>query len=180
MWLLVAASAVHWGLRLWVQGRAVPLQSQTVGVAQALQGDASRLFVRQAAAPVAPVANPGRDRFRVLGAAASGEAGFVVMSVDGKPARTYRVGAAVDAQWAVLSVQQRRIEIGPAGGPVAVSLDLPGMPTATTGRLPSVAEAGLITVPRVGMDAAAGAPTVAPGAAPNPVAEPIPDSPAAR
>lgn len=141
VWLLVAGSAVHWGLRLLVQGRGVPSQAQTVGLAQALQGDANRLFARSTLAAAAPAASPARDRFRVHGVAASADAGWALMSVDGRPVRAYRIGAAVDPQWVVLSVAQRRIEIGPAGGPVAVSLDLPALPPAATGRLPAAAQA---------------------------------------
>lgn len=143
VWLLVAASAVQWGLRLWVQGRAVPAQAQTVGVAQASQGDPARLFAR--AAPVsAPAASPARDRFRVLGVVAATDGGFAVMSVDGKPPRAYRVGASVDAQWVVLGVQQRRVDIGPGGGQATVVLDLPAMPAAATGQLPGLAEPGVV------------------------------------
>lgn len=180
VWLLVAASAVQWGLRLWVQGRTVPPQAQTVGVAQALQGDASRLFARAAAAPSAPAASPARDRFRVLGVAASGEAGFAVMSVDGKPPRAYRVGTSVDAQWAVLSVSQRVIEIGPVGGPAAVSLDLPVLPAAATGRLSSVVDGGLTPLQRSGAEAGSVANPAMFVAAPALGGESPPDVPAAR
>lgn len=179
VWLLVAAASVHWGLRLWVQGRAVPSQAQTVGVAQALQGDPARLFARAAAAPAAPAASPARDRFRVMGVAASGEAGFAVMSVDGKPPRAYRVGASVDAQWAVLSVSQRSIEIGPVGGPAAVSLDLPALPAAATGRLPGLAEGGVAPMQPGGESTGTANPSM-PGMAPVPVSEALPDAPVAR
>lgn len=137
VWLLVAASAMHWGLRLGVRGAAAPSQAETVGVGQALQGDALRLFAR---APVqaAAVPSPARDRFRVLGVAAREGGGWVLMSVDGKTPRVYRSGASVDGRWQVLSVAQRRIEIGPAEGPAAVSLDLPALPAAATGQRPPV------------------------------------------
>lgn len=180
VWLLVAATAVHWGLRLWVQGRAVPPQAQTVGVAQAMQGDPARLFARAAAAPAAPAASPARDRFRVMGVAASGEAGFAVMSVDGKPPRAYRVGASVDAQWAVLAVSQRSIEIGPVGGPAVVSLDLPALPAAATGRLPGseggvVATQGAVLVQRHGGESGSATDPPVPGSEMAP-----PEAPLAR
>jgi general secretion pathway protein C len=144
VWLLVAASAVHWALRLGVRGSAVPSQAQSVGLAQALQGDPQRLFARSpAVAAAAP--SPARDRFRVLGVAAQEGDGWVLMAVDGKPVRAYRRGSAVDGQWQVLAVAQRRVDIGPAGGPAVLSLDLPALPAAATGRLGD----GVATVPAV-------------------------------
>lgn len=138
VWLLVAASAVHWGLRLGVHGDPVPSQVQTVGVAQALQGDAGRLFVRTEAVATAAAPSPARDRFRVLGVAARDGDGWALISVDGKPPRAYRRGASVDGRWEVLAVGQRRIDIGPPGGPAAVTLDLPPLPSPSTGQLPAV------------------------------------------
>ena len=169
VWLLVAASAVHWTLRLGVRGPALPPQAQTVGVAQALQGDPSRLFARASVA-AAPAASPARDRFHVFGVAAQNGDGWALMSVDGKPARAYRRGAAVDGQWQVLSVAQRRIDVGPAGGPAAVSLDLPALPAAATGRLVRAADRpGLPPPPPVGALAPAGPGVPGPGA-------PVPDT----
>jgi len=138
VWLLVAASAVHWGLRLGVHGDAVPSQVQTVGVAQALQGDAGRLFARTETVAAAAPSSPARDRFRVLGVAAHDGGGWALISVDGKPPRAYRRGASVDGRWEVLTVGQRRIDIGPAGGPAAVTLDLPPLPSPATAQLPAV------------------------------------------
>lgn len=183
VWLLVAASVVHWSLRLGVQGDPLSSQTQTVGIAQAAQGDPARLFSRAEVA-AAPAPSPARDRFRVLGVAAQAGDGWALMSVDGKPPRAYRRGAAVDAQWQVLSITQRRIDIGPAQGAAVVSIDLPGLPPAATGQLPPAG--GLEAGPSLGPGGAAGpAPTPAADGVPPVVpeqalVEPAPDAAAVR
>jgi len=189
VWLLVAGSAVHWGLALLVRGRDLPSQVQTVGVEQALQGDAQRLFARPTVAVAAmPAASPARDRFRVIGGMGGDDGGLALMAVDGKPVRAYRVGAAVDAQWVVQAVSQRAIQIGPAGQAAVLSLDLPVLPAAATGRLSSQSlDAPSLTRPNAVMSSAGRAPAVPNGPADGVPAnalpmvnEGLPEAPVAR
>jgi general secretion pathway protein C len=180
VWLLVAGSAVHWGMQLLVRGQTLPAQVQTVGVDQALQGDPARLFAR-AVVTSAPAASPASDRFRVLGAMAGEDGGLALLSVDGRPPRAYRVGAAVDAQWVVQAVSQRAIQIGPMNEAAVLSLALPSLPDAATGRLPTAAAAGLISVPSQNSSARpATLPNAGPEGGPPNGMEPMPEAPVPR
>ena len=101
IWAAVAASAVFWALRLLVQSPSAPSHTVAVGAAAAPRGDLTRLF---GAAPVAanamPVVPALAARFRLIGVAAPREGGdrigLASIAIDGKPARSYAVGAPVD------------------------------------------------------------------------------------
>ena len=141
VWALVAASVVFWGLRLFVKGPVAPAQTLPVAEALAARGDLARLF---GAAPVAlaaaPTPEPGlASRFRLYGVmapkanqAAPASHGLALIAVDGKPARPYAVGAAVDADLVVQSGSLRTAAIGPPRGAAAVTLErAPPTPAAT-------------------------------------------------
>lgn len=140
IWALVAATAVFWGLRLFVTAPTAPPSAIAVGDAAAARVDLSRLL---GAAPVAPVAVVAEvnSRFRLLGimaplsAVAGKPHGLALIAIDGKLARAYRVGAALDGEWVLQSVSLRSATIGPAGGASTLKLDLPALPTAATGTL---------------------------------------------
>jgi general secretion pathway protein C len=144
VWAAASASAVAWGLRLFVQAPPTPAHA-SVALPSAAVGDLSRLF---GAAPVAaadeaepePVAD---DRFQLIGVvtprpAAAGGEGLALISVDGKPPRAYRVGATVDGDQILQAVQPRGATLGPRGGAAAIALNIPPPPAANTGTLPGV------------------------------------------
>jgi general secretion pathway protein C len=130
LWLLAAGSAVFWGLRL---GRApstpAPPAAATQGPVNIDVAAITRLLggapqaPGMAAAPVASLAS----RFSLVGVVAEARSGIgaAVISIDGKPARPYRVGSALDEGLVLQSVQGRRAAIGPRAGPPAVTLELP-------------------------------------------------------
>lgn len=137
-WAVVAASLAFWGLRLLARPLPVPPQALPVSLDQVVRGDVLKLFP---AAPVAQQAQPQlASRFQLMGIiaprAGSPGAGVALIAVDGKPARTFRVGARVDGPLVLQSVSARTAEIGPAGGPPAATLNTPALPAAATGRLP--------------------------------------------
>jgi general secretion pathway protein C len=169
VWAAVAASAVAWGLRLFVPSLPVPAHAG-VALPSAAVGDLERLL---GAAPVAaadeeeepePVADA---RFQLIGvvaprpAAASGE-GLALISIDGKPPRAFRVGATVDGEQVLQAVQPRGATLGPRGGAALVALSIPPLAPASTGTLPSVG-AGGVGSRNVGMPGSFGA---VPGRAP--------------
>jgi general secretion pathway protein C len=131
VWGGLALSAGYWGLRWW--GEA-PARALPVPPAPALTIDsgrvASALGARSAMA-AAPVAAPGlASRLRLLGVvAARGDQGAALISVDGQPAKPYRVGAQVIDGARVLAVGPRHAEVGGDGG--RVQLELPTGPSAT-------------------------------------------------
>ena len=147
IWALVAASAVFWGLKLVATGARAPAHAAVVAPDAATAGaDLTRVF---GAAPVAPppaasAALPPADaRFKLVGVAAgrSGRSlpGLALIAVDGKPARAFAIGSAVDAaaNVHVLTVAHRRVELGPRDGPPQMTLELPGLAEAARGTLPA-------------------------------------------
>lgn len=127
LWALVAGSAVYWGLKLTggtaaatapVAARA-PVPADPAAVARLL-GSSPQDAV---AAPVASLAS----RFSLVGVVASrGDNATALIVVDGKPAKPFRVGSAVDEGLVVQSVDGRRAVLGAStGGPPAVTLELP-------------------------------------------------------
>lgn len=146
IWAAVAASAMFWALRLGASSPAAPAHTVAVGAAAAPRGDLTRLF---GAAPVAPaganvvVQTPLSSRFKLLGVAAPRQGGDVtglaLIAVDGKPARSYAVGAPVDGDLLLQSVHARGARLGARGAPAQVTLDLPALPQPATGSLPLAA-----------------------------------------
>lgn len=128
VWTLAAASLAYWGLRLSAHAPAlaVPVASQSVPApdAQAMARLLGALPVQAQAAVAAPVSS----RFALIGVLAGRESGggAALIAVDGKPARPFRVGAAVDAGLVLQSLGQRRAHLGAAvDGPATVTLEMP-------------------------------------------------------
>jgi general secretion pathway protein C len=126
LWALVAASAVYWGMKLAARpgGPAIaPLATRTpappdpVAVARLLGAGPA------AAAPAASLAS----RFALVGVVASrSHRGAALIAVDGKPAKPFRVGAAVDPGLVLQAVEGRRATLAAsADGPAVLTLDLP-------------------------------------------------------
>lgn len=151
---LAAASAAVWGLRIAAPAQtsgiaavATPaVAPDAVAVARALGGAAASSDV-----PVVQAA-PALEsaRFALMGVVAQGNAiGAALLSVDGKPAKPYAVGAQVVDGWALQSVQGRRAMLARNGAEMVLEL-------------PALVQAPL------------GAPaTVPPGAAPSAVSAPV-------
>lgn len=165
VWALVAATAVFWGLRLLVRPQSAPAYAVVAGDAGLQRGDLTRLLGASPVAPVAaaPAAPELASRFRLLGVMAGKSpesSGFATIAVDSKPARTYPVGAALDGDLVLQSVSLRSASIGHAqGNGTALTLEIPPLPAAATGTLPSLG------VP---------APVVPPGAVPTMPNQPPP------
>lgn len=140
IWAAVAASAVFWALRLWSTPLATPAHATVVAAAGALQGDTARVLGSDAAtaAPGAALAAPADARFRLVGVVAprvagSDPLGVALIATDGKPAKAYRVGSAVDGELVLLAVHTRAASLGPRGQPAQVELQLPLLPPPNSG-----------------------------------------------
>ena len=174
-WALVAATAVFWGLRLFTRAPVAPPNVVVASEAASTRGDLTRLLgvapVTVAAQAVVPEASA---RFKLLGimapksgVQASAGHGVALIAVDGKLPRAYTVGSHLDADWVLQAVSLRTADISPANGAAGMRLELPALPTATTGTLPSV-----MTLPA----AQAAPPAVVqpvPQVAAQPVAQPV-------
>ena len=128
---LAAASAVYWGLK-WPGQRvgieAAPLATQEapaidpLALSRALGGG-----LVTPAAQEAPVVSIAANRLTLVGVVAtSKQAGTALISVDGKPARPYRVGATVEEGLVLQSVGPRRASLSASvNGPPSITLELP-------------------------------------------------------
>ena len=148
IWAAVAASVMFWALRLGASSPAAPAHTVAVGAAAAPRGDLTRVLgaapARESAAAAAvTVDSPLASRFRLLGVAAPRQGGdrhgLALIAVDGKPARSYTVGASIDGELVLQSVHQRGAKLGGRGAATQVSLVLPALPAPATGSLPSAA-----------------------------------------
>ena len=179
VWALAAASAVFWGLKLWAQPQPVPAHATVVQASPPLQGDLSRLLGAdpEVAAPVAPapVADTRLTLVGVVSPRGNGHQneGLALISVDGKPARTYRVGALVDGVRVLQSVSLRGAALGPRGGAQQVALSLPAPLEAARG-FPGAARPGA-GLP--GLPGAAGFPPSLGMAQPTENMPPVADAP---
>lgn len=153
-WAAVAASLVFWGLRLWSAPIATPPHATVAAVAGAMQGDPARVLGRDAppqASAAALPSTPADARFKLLGvvaprAAGGGVEGVALIATDGKPAKAYRVGAAVDGELVLQSVRVRAASLGPRGQPAQVELQLPPLAAPASGAPRAAARALLPAV----------------------------------
>ena len=127
LWALTAASAVFWGLKFAARSGAVPMISAAAHAAPPADPVAvARLLGASPAAAQAPAASAA-SRFALVGVVASRtHQGAALIAVDGKPAKPFRIGAAVDDRLILQSVESRRAVLAEsATGPAVVTLELP-------------------------------------------------------
>jgi len=130
--LMVAASAGYWGLRLSAGGFEVPAAISVAPSAQAHVDPAhvaralggAELVQQVAAVPTLA------SRFVLVGVLAGASSrGAALISVDGRPAKPYRVGVEVDPGLFLQSVQRRQASLSSTlTGPTTLSLELPSLP----------------------------------------------------
>jgi general secretion pathway protein C len=185
IWALVAASVVFWALRLGARGPSAPPYTVPVGDSLPARGDLSRLLGSAPAASGPAAAPEASSRFRLVGVAAplaSAPQGIALVSIDGKPARPFRVGAHVDGDLLLRSVAQRSAVFGPASGGTAFTLEIPPRAPPATGTLPGVGSTQQVPAapaeteepaPREVPEVAAPQPTPSPQPLPNRVNPPM-------
>jgi general secretion pathway protein C len=123
---------VYWALR-WPASQAGPASPAALALNELPLADASalaRLLGQVQAVAGVAVAPDAASRFRLTGIIASvqGE-GVALLSIDGKPAKPYAVGAQLEPGWMLQSVQTRRIALAAdAKAPVGLRLELPAQP----------------------------------------------------
>lgn len=184
IWAAVAASAMFWLLRLGASSPAAPAHTVAVAAATIPRGDLTRLFGAAPAAtgegPAAVVESPLASRFKLLGVAAPRQGGdrhgLALIAVDGKPARSYAVGAAVDGELLLQSVHARGARLGMSGAQAQVTLELPALPAPATGSLPPPVAPGSELPAPPAAAVPVPVPVVAPSAVPAP-SEPQPLEP---
>jgi general secretion pathway protein C len=131
LWALAAASSAYWGLKLGgVQPAGSTPAPPTRPVAAVDPMAIARLLggTPSAAALAAPMAVASlASRFQLVGvvAGATSGRGAAVISVDGRPARPFRVGTQVDEGVVLQSVRGRQAVLAPVSGSEVVTLELP-------------------------------------------------------
>ena len=165
---------MFWALRLGASSPVAPAHTVAVANASIPRGDLTRVF---GAAPPKPannavvVASPLASRFRLLGVAAprrdGDRNGLALIAVDGKPARSYAVGATVDGDLMLQAVHARGAKIGARGAPPQVLLELPALPPPSTGTPPGLSAFANPGAP--GLNGVPGVPVPPPGAGAMPV-----------
>lgn len=122
VWAAAAAAAVAWGLRVAsvAADRPDALAAAAAPSAQPAPDAAAIGRLLGAGGGPAPVAAApdAATRYRLLGvlAAAGGERGAALMSVDGKPPRHWRVGAEVEPGVRLVAVEKAAVRLLQPGG----------------------------------------------------------------
>jgi general secretion pathway protein C len=137
LWALVGISVVYWGLKLGGTGRSanVPIPALRAVAPSDPAALARLLGSAPSTLPAAGALVPSlASRFQLVGVVAGirSGAGAALIAVDGRPAKSFRVGTIVAEGMVLQSVRGRQAMLGAAmGGPAAVTLDLPVSRSAT-------------------------------------------------
>jgi general secretion pathway protein C len=155
VWALAAGSALFWGLKLAARPAGLPAQALVASAGTSLGGDLSRLLGVDAAPLATPAdAEPAADaRFALVGVVTprspqAAREGVALIAVDGKPARAYRVGAAVGESHVLRAVSARGATLGPQDGSAAIALNVAPPLAAARGSLPAAGAAPAAEPPR--------------------------------
>lgn len=137
--ILAALAGGTWALYALVReqgGAAAP--TTTGATAMAARGDPAPAAAADPN-PTAAAAVPATttDRFKLVGVVAGGNGGLALIAVDGKPARTFRVGETVDGEMVVRSVSPGGATLGPRDGAAAVTLEVSSAPAPATSPAPA-------------------------------------------
>ena len=151
VWAAVAALALFWGLKLVVKPAPAPALLQVADGSAAVRGDLTRLLGVDPVAPQpdAAAAPPVDARFNLLGVVSprspqAAREGVALIAVDGKPAKAFRVGAVIDGQTVLQSVEPRGAALGPRDGPSQIALRIAPPAPAAVGTLPSAMQPGQV------------------------------------
>lgn len=185
VWLLLAFGVVAWSLKLLPAPPAVlPPEAEPVAHAVNAQDIARALGPDPVAAAPAPAASaPAIPDLRIAltGVVADrARGGVALISVDGKPARPYRVGSRIEERYTLVSVQRGSAELAPVesgGRPMTLELPQPSSTSrsaststntstsASTGG-PATPTPGTAATPSATAEAPAGSPDTTPRGGP--------------
>ena len=128
LWALLAASVAYWVLKL-IRPEGVVAAPAARAAPPADPAAVARLLGSSPGAAGVPAAPAVRlaSRFVLVGVAAGqSRGGAALIAIDGKPARPFRVGSAVEEGIFLQAVEARRAVLAAsAGGPALLTLELP-------------------------------------------------------
>ena len=129
VWVAATASLAFWGLKWSGTGVKVPNVAAPGSGGGAPSDPQAVARMLGAGAWGAPVVTAAASRYALLGVVAGPHgAGVALISVDGKPARPFEVGATVDAPLLLKAVASRQATLASGvEAPTAVTLELPPM-----------------------------------------------------
>lgn len=145
---------MFWGMRLFAQSSPTLTSAVAIGDGLLAHADVSRLLGSSVAIETpessANLTPDAAARFRLSGIMApkhAGEQGLAVISVDGNPARVYRVGAAIEGDLMLREVSLRTATVASArnsndSGTYLV-LEMPLITAAATGVLPQAGDGSM-------------------------------------
>ena len=126
VWALVAATAVYWGMKLIARPGGPAIAPLAVRAPAPADPAAMARLLGASPAAAAPAASLA-SRFALVGVVANrSHQGAALIAVDGKPAKPFRVGVAVDQGLVLQSVESRRAVLAATNdGPPVLTLELP-------------------------------------------------------
>lgn len=133
LWALAALSVAYWVLKFVgsaeapITAGAITIESPVIAAADLVRvlGPATAAPLAQAAAPVAPVAPVVRMQLLGVVSGRNKNTGVALISVEGQPARPYRVGSAIDGAYRLTRVAARSATLTPTKeGADAITLEL--------------------------------------------------------
>lgn len=136
VWALLAGSLVFWSLQLAVSPLPAPSRALAAAEGAPARVDLSRLLGNSPAGAVASAEPAEESRFRLLGVVApkqnrATDEGVALIAVDGKPAKPVRVGAVVDGDTLLLSLNANSASLGVQGAAESARMVL-RLPPPTT------------------------------------------------
>jgi len=149
---LAAASAAYWVLK-WTGGTpTVPLLPAAPGMSHGPQSDpqvVARLLGGGQQTVVAALADSAASRFKLIGVIADrSKGGYALISVYGKPAKPFAVGAQVNDAMVLHSVAPRSAALATStAAPVSLTLNLPPPSNDRVEARPAPAQAQPQTLP---------------------------------
>lgn len=141
VWALLAGSLVFWSLQLAVSPLPAPSRALAAADGAPARVDLSRLLGNSPAGAAANAEPAEESRFRLLGVVApkkgtAPDEGVALIAVDGKPAKPVRVGASVDGDTLLLSLNANSVSLGPQGAAEAARMVLTLPPPTTAVNAP--------------------------------------------
>lgn len=130
---LAAASAAYWALKWNAAPTSGTHAAPAVSRATPTDPTVVARLLGGAQTTVTTFADTTASRFKLMGVVTtSASSGYALISVDGKPARPYRVGAAINDSMVLQSLAPRSAALAPnANAPASITLELPALATGS-------------------------------------------------
>ena len=142
IWAAVAASLVAWGAR-WLQPSSpTPAQAQVATDRALPPADWSRpLGAAPSGAGGTTAGGPqgavAQRPLTLVGVIAAARQGVALIAAGADSARAYRLGAVVEGQWTLRSIEPRAVTLVAREGGASRRLELPPLPTASVATSPT-------------------------------------------